>query len=105
MFFFQTFMTIFVLTKSSGPKSHAVAFTALILPVFVCVTQVSQGGRLLIPIRVGRGKIYPPQPMTHTPPPAICAVLHTYQGGQRQDLPSGQSKHLRQIRRAEVTYI
>jgi hypothetical protein len=43
MLFFQTFITNLVLTKSSGPKSHAVVFTAPILPVSVCVTQVSVG--------------------------------------------------------------
>ncbi len=45
MFFFQTFMTNFVLTKSSGSKSHAVTFTALIFAGF-CVyhTGLSGGG-------------------------------------------------------------
>jgi hypothetical protein len=44
MFFFQTFVTNLVLTKSSGPKRHAVAFNASILPVSVCITQISVGG-------------------------------------------------------------
>jgi hypothetical protein len=83
MFFFQTFMTNFVLTKSSGPKSHAVAFTALIFAGFcVCHTGLSGGGEgaglyVPVPIRVGRGKIYPPQPMTHIPPPChLCGITH-----------------------------
>jgi hypothetical protein len=37
-------MTNLVLTKSSGPKCHAIAFTAPILPVFVCITQILVGG-------------------------------------------------------------
>ncbi len=79
MLFFLIFMPIFVLTKSSGPKSHAVAFTALIFDGFcVCHTVLSGGVRRswLIPIRVGRGKIYPPQPMTRTPPRHSCGITH-----------------------------
>jgi hypothetical protein len=45
MLFLQTFMTNLVLTKSSGPKHHAVAFTApIFLPVSVCITQISARG-------------------------------------------------------------
>ncbi len=40
-----TIMINLVVTKSSGPKCCAVAFTAPILPVSVCVTQISVGGR------------------------------------------------------------
>ena len=46
MLFFQAFMTNLVLTKSSGPKSHAVAFTGPIFAGFsVCHTGLSGGGR------------------------------------------------------------
>ncbi len=39
MLFLQTFVTNLVLTKSSGPKRHAVAFTVLIFAIFfVCYT-------------------------------------------------------------------
>ncbi len=46
MFFFQTFMTNFVLTKSSGSKSHAVAFTVLISAGFYVLhrSQCGAGG-------------------------------------------------------------
>ncbi len=44
MLFLQYFIINLVLTKSSGPKRHAVAFTAPILPVSVCITQISVGG-------------------------------------------------------------
>ncbi len=45
MLFLPTFMTNLVLTKSSGPKRHAVAFTALIFASFcVCHTGLSGGG-------------------------------------------------------------
>ncbi len=44
MLFLQYIMINLVLTKSSGPKRHAVAFTAPILPVSVCITQISVGG-------------------------------------------------------------
>jgi hypothetical protein len=45
LFFFQTFMINLVLTKPSGPKRHAVAFTAPIFAGF-CVkhTDLSGGG-------------------------------------------------------------
>ncbi len=45
MLFFQAFMTNLVLTKSSGPKCHAVAFTGPIFAGF-CVyhTDLSGGG-------------------------------------------------------------
>ncbi len=48
MLFLQYFMINLVLTKSSGPKRHAVAFSAPILPVSVCVTQISVGGGGLV---------------------------------------------------------
>jgi hypothetical protein len=44
MLFLQIFMTNLVLTKSSGPKHHVVAFTVLFLPFSMCVTQISGGG-------------------------------------------------------------
>jgi hypothetical protein len=44
MLFLQYFMKNLVLTKSSGPKRHSVAFTAPILLVSVCITQISVGG-------------------------------------------------------------
>ncbi len=45
MLFLQTFMTNLDLTKSSGPKCHPVAYTALIFARFcVCHTDLS-GGR------------------------------------------------------------
>jgi hypothetical protein len=40
MLFLQYIMINLVLTKSSGPKSHAVLLTA---PIFVCVTQILGG--------------------------------------------------------------
>jgi hypothetical protein len=46
MLFLQTLKKKLVLIKPSGPKCHAVAFTGLILPVSVCVTQISVGGGL-----------------------------------------------------------
>jgi hypothetical protein len=44
MLFSQAIMTNFVLTKSSGPKRHAVLLTVPILPVSVCVTHILVGG-------------------------------------------------------------
>jgi hypothetical protein len=45
LFFFQTFMINLVLTKPSGPKRHAVAFTAPIFAGFcVYYTDLSGGG-------------------------------------------------------------
>jgi hypothetical protein len=43
MIFLQTFMKNLVLTKSSGPKRNAVAFTAAIFAGF-CVSHRSQWG-------------------------------------------------------------
>ncbi len=96
-------MTNFVLTKSSGPKSHAVAFTALIFAGFcVCHTGLSGGGGEKDLAYTYQGGPRQDLPLatyaSHPPPRAIRAVLYTYQGGQRQDLPAGQSKHLRQIK-------
>jgi hypothetical protein len=44
MVFLQYFMINLVLTKSSGPKRHAVAFTAPIFAGFCVCAQVSVGG-------------------------------------------------------------
>jgi hypothetical protein len=45
MLFLQTFMKNLVLTKSSGPKRNAVAFTTAIFAGFcVCHTDLSGGG-------------------------------------------------------------
>jgi hypothetical protein len=45
MLFLQAFMINLVLTKSSGPKGHAVAFNAPIFAGFcVCHTDLSGGG-------------------------------------------------------------
>ncbi len=44
MVFLQYFMINLVLTKSSGPKRHAVAFTVPIFAGFCVCAQVSVGG-------------------------------------------------------------
>jgi hypothetical protein len=65
MLFFQVFMTNLVLTKSSGPKSHAVAFTGPIFAGFsVCHTGLSGGGggrkELAYTIDLSRPDMIPP---------------------------------------------
>ncbi len=44
MLFLQTVVTNLVFTNFSGPKCHAVAFTASIFAGFMCVTKISVGG-------------------------------------------------------------
>jgi hypothetical protein len=65
MIFFQAFMTNLVLTKASGPKSHAVAFTGQIFAGFsVCHTGLSGGGggqkELAYTIDLSRPDMIPP---------------------------------------------
>jgi hypothetical protein len=53
MLFLETFMTNLVLTNSPGQKRFAVAFTALILPVYVCYTYLGGGWQAGLACKTG----------------------------------------------------
>ncbi len=88
MLFFQAFMTNLVLTKSSGPKSHAVAFTGPIFAGFsVCHTGLSgEGGgqkELAYTIDLSRPDMIPPTLLSvWQPSPRACAVSPTNPVGE-----------------------
>jgi hypothetical protein len=62
MLFLQTVLTNLVLTKSSDPKRHVIAFTELIFAGFwVCHTDLSRGEIAIA--------AFPPTPALTYPPP------------------------------------
>ncbi len=64
MLFLQTIMINLAVTKSSGPKCHAVALTVPILPVSVCVIQILVRGGGAVAVAA-----FPPPPAAPAPPP------------------------------------
>ncbi len=75
MLFLWYIMINSVLTKSSGPKSHAVLLTGRFSPVSVCVT------------RSGWGEQLSPHPRP-TRPPTLISICTTHLSRQWEDLPT-----------------
>jgi hypothetical protein len=81
MLFLQTIITILVLTKSSGPKLHAVASTAPIFARFyVCHTDISGGGSSY--------SNFPPPTSCPYPAPIQMSLFKTHLSRPWEDLPT-----------------
>jgi hypothetical protein len=81
MLFLQTVVNNLVFTNFSGPKCHAVAFTASIFAGFyVCHTDISGGGAVAIETF--------PLLLALTLPPTLIYLCKTHLSWPRADLPA-----------------